>query len=1165
MEGDADEALAIRWRTRQRGGGSAMTFEEILDQALGMLQRRGRVTYRTLRRQFQLDDDALEDLKAEIITGQRLAVDEDGDVLVWTGDAPATPPPAAPAPVQGHAPRAYTPAHLTEKILASRAALEGERKQVTVLFADLKGSMELLADRDPEEARQLLDPVLERMMAAVHRYEGTVNQVMGDGIMALFGAPIAHEDHAVRACYAALAMQASVQQYAAEVQRSKGVPIHIRVGVNSGEVVVRAIGSDLHMDYTAVGQTTHLAARMEQMAMTGSILITPAVLGLVEGFVQVKALGAMPVRGLRDPVEVYEVTGAGVVRSRLQVAATRGLTRFVGRDRELDDLDQALHLAGSGRGQVVALVGEAGMGKSRLLYEFIHSPRTQGWRVLESTSVSYAKATPYYPIIELLKRYAHVEERDDARTVRAKVTGHLLTLDEALQDTIPALLALLDALPPDSPFLTLDPPQRRQRTLAALKRVLLRESQVQPLLLVFEDLHWIDAETQAVLDSLIESLPTAHLLLLVNYRPEYQHGWGGKTYYTQLRLDPLPPASADELLQALLGDDPSLAPLTPLLIARTEGNPFFLEESVHTLVETGALIGAPGAYHLGTPLDRLQVPATVQAVLASRIDRLPPEEKRLLQTAAVIGTDVPWPLLQAIAELPEDELHRSLSRLQTAEFLYETRLFPDHEYTFKHALTQEVAYGSLLQERRRALHARIVEALEGLAGERVAEQVERLAHHALRGEVWDKAVTYCRQAGEKSMARSAYREAVEYIEHALSALAHLPETPDMREQAIDLRLALRSALRPSGDFGHILACLREADALAAALDDPHRLGQVSQFLAEHFRIMGAHDQAIAAARRALALARAGGDVAVHAMANQHLGFTYHDQGDYRRAIDCLGQTVAILEGVRPHERFSGMFPPAVNARAYLAACHAELGTFTEGRALGDEGLSIAEAVAHPASLMIASWGLGLLALRQGDLPRALPRLERALALCQGADLPAHFPRMAAALGAAYTLAVRVADAVPLLTQAMEQTTAPEMGGLQALCRLPLSEAQLLAGLLQEAQALAEHTLAHAHERQERGNQAYALRLLGEIAARGNPLESDQAEAHYHQARALADELGMRPLQAHCHLGLGTLYAKVDQQETARTELSAAIALYRAMDMTFWLRQAEAMLAQAEGS
>ena len=618
-----------------------------------------------------------------------------------------------------------------------------------MLFADLKGSTELIRDLDPEAAQTLLDPALQRMMDAVHRFEGTVNQVLGDGIMALFGAPVAHEDHAVRACYAGLAMQAAMRRYAEEVRRSHGLEMQMRVGLNSGEVVVRAIGNDLHMDYSAVGQTTHLAARMEQLATPGSIRLTAATLRLVEGLVQVNALGRFPVRGLPEPVEVFELVGASAVRRRLQAAAARGLTRFVGRQQELAALQQALEQAGAGHGQIVAVVGEAGVGKSRLVYEFVHSHHTQGWSVLESASVSYGKATPYFPVIDLLKRYSHIEDHDDTRTIRAKLTGQVLTLDAALQDVIPALLALLDALPDDSPFRQLDPAQRRQRTLTALKRVLLRESQVQPLLLVFEDLHWIDTETQALLDSLVESLPTAQILLLVNYRPEYQHGWGSKTYYTQLRLDPLPPLSADEFLHALLGDDASLQPLTHLLIARTEGNPFFLEESVRTLVETGVLQGERGAYHLGQALQTIQVPATVQAVLAARIDRLPPEEKGLLQTAAVIGHEVPLPLLQAIADMPEEVLHRSLAHLQATEFLYETRLFPECEYTFKHALTHEVAYGSLLQERRRALHARIVEALEALAGDRVAEQVERLAHHALRGEVWDKALAYCRQAGRR--------------------------------------------------------------------------------------------------------------------------------------------------------------------------------------------------------------------------------------------------------------------------------------------------------------------------------------------------------------------------------------------------------------------------------
>jgi class 3 adenylate cyclase/tetratricopeptide (TPR) repeat protein len=1141
-----------------------MDYDAILEQVLEFLQREKRLSYRVLKLRLQLDDDTLEALKEDLIYAKHLAVDEDGKVLVWAGSAGAGATPSAPAGEPARPPRSYTPPHLAEKILTSRAALEGERKQVTVLFADLKGSMELLADRDPEEARQLLDPVLERMMAAVHRYEGTVNQVMGDGIMALFGAPIAHEDHAVRACYAALAMQTSVKQYAAEVQRARGLPIHIRIGLNSGEVVVRSIGSDLHMDYTAVGQTTHLAARMEQLAMPGSILSTADVLRLAEGYVQVTSLGPVPIKGLPDPAEVYEVTGAGPVRTRLQAAAARGLTRFVGRDSELQTLHQAGERAGSGHGQVVVVIGEPGVGKSRLFWEFTQSHRTQGWLRLASHSVSYGKATAYLPVLDLLKGYFQIDPQDDARRLRERVTGKLLTLDRALEPTLPAFLALLEVPVEDPQWQAFDPPQRRRRTLEAIKHLLLRESQVQPLCLVFEDLHWIDAETQALLDSLVESLPTARLLLLVNYRPEYQHGWGSKTYYTQLRLDPLPPASADAFLQALLGDDPSLAPLKDLLMARTDGNPFFLEESVRTLVEAGVLVGTSGAYHLAQVVPSIQVPATVQAVLAVRIDRLAPEEKRLLQTAAVIGTEVPWPLLQAIADAPDEALHRGLAHLQAAEFLYETSLFPEHVYTFKHALTHEVAYGGLLRERQRLLHARAVAAIEQHEADRLADQVERLAHHALRGEVWDKAVAYGRQAGEKAMGRSAEREAVGYFEQALGVLRHLPEQRDTREQAIDLRLALRTALMTSGDLDRVLALLREAEALAAALDDPRRLGQVSVSLANHFWLRGAYGEAIAAAQRALALATAGGDVGLHAVANLYLGFAYYTQGDYGRAIDCLAQTMDFFDVARRRERFGVPILPAMGSRGWLAVCHAELGQFTEGIALAEEGLRMAETVDHPASLTVALWGVGLLSLRRGDLPRALPLLERAVGMCRDADVPLLFPRMAPALGTAYTLAGRVADAIPLLMQAMERSVVTEMVVTEALCGLSLAEAQLLAGRLEEAQALAERTLALAHEHQERGHEAYALRLLGDIAARREPPDYERAEVYYQEALALADELSMRPLLAHCHRGLGTLYATTGQREQARTELETAIKLYRAMEMTFWLPQAETALARVEG-
>lgn len=778
---------------------------------------------------------------------------------------------------------AYTPKHLADRILTSRSALEGERKHVTVLFADMKGSMELLAERDPEEARKLLDPVLDRMMEAVHRYEGVVNQVMGDGIMVLFGAPLAHEDHAVRACYAALRMQGAIRRYSDELRRTQGLEVQVRVGLNSGDVVVRAIGGDLRMDYTAVGQTTHLAARMEQLAPPGTIRLTAHTLALAEGFVQVKPLGPIPVKGMAEPVEIFELTGAAAVRSRLQASRARGFSRFVGRDTELEQVRHAAEQARGGRGQIVAVVGEPGVGKSRLFYEFVHSHHTQGWLCVEAGSVSYGKATPFLPLADLLRRYFRIDDHDDTRTVRAKVTGTILTLDRTLEDAVPAVSWLLDALPPDDPFLDVDPAQRRRRAIDGAKRLLLRESRVQPLLLVFEDLHWIDAETQAFLDGLVESLPTAPILLAVNYRPEYRHAWGNKTYYRQLRIDPLPPESAEELLQALLGGDASVRALEPLLAERTEGNPLFLEESVRALVETGALVGEPGAYRLTRSIDTVQIPATVQAILAARIDRLPPELKRLLQAASVMGKDVPVALLESVAELTGDDLRSALSALQTAEFLYETRLFPDLEYTFKHALTQEIAYNGLLQDRKRALHAALTATLERLHAERLTEHVEVLAHHATRGGLTDKAVRYLCLAGEKSVGRSANREAAEFYQAALGILAGLPETPETLSTALDVHVALGPVLiaLKSAAAAEIAAVYSRALTLVERLGDTSRRFLVLWGLWFIDYTVGRYAAAREKGERLLEDAAGGDDTGRRVEAHHALWATLHGMGDAR--------------------------------------------------------------------------------------------------------------------------------------------------------------------------------------------------------------------------------------------------------------------------------------------
>jgi class 3 adenylate cyclase/tetratricopeptide (TPR) repeat protein len=994
----------------------------------------------------------------------------------------------APVPVS---PQTYTPRYLAEKILTSRHVLEGERKQVTVLFADIKGSLELLADRDPEEARKLLDPVLDLMMDAVHRYEGTVNQVMGDGIMALFGAPLAHEDHAVRACYAALAMQQSIRRYAGEVRRSHGIEVQIRVGLNSGEVVVRAIGSDLRMDYSAVGQTTHLAARMEQLAIPGSTRLTGETLRLAEGFVQVVAIGPIPVKGMAGPVDVYELAAPSATRTRLQAAAARGLTRFVGRSQELDHLRKALDKARGAQGQVVAVVGEPGVGKSRLLWEFIHSHRTHDWLVLESSSVSYGKASAYLPVIDLCKSYFRIEARDDARSVREKVTGKLLTLDESLRVMVPGFLALLDVPTEDAAWDALDAGQRRRRTVDGLRRMLLRESQIQPLCVVFEDLHWVDAETQGLLDALVDSLPTARILLLVNYRPEYSHGWGSKTYYSQLRLDPLPAESAEELLRALLGETEELDPLRHLLMERAEGVPFFLEESVRTLVESGALDGERGAYRLARPFATIQVPATVQAILAARIDRLPPEDKTLLQTAAVIGKDVPFALLQAIVDIPEDAVRMGLGRLQAAEFLYETALFPELEYTFKHALTQEVAYTGLLQERRRALHARIVRVFEALYPERTSERTSWLTLHAFRGEVWDRAVAYLQSSDFPTL--DGY----------------------------------------TGGFG--------------ALEGTGALWW-----------MGDHEHVITTARRELGAgpAMAAWGFGLSLATNLRIGQAYHSLGEYSRAMNSLRKNLDMLQGGQADDHTYMIGLPSVLTGTWLALCLAERGEFDEGLAVAEMALHGAETGDPGYSLVVARGGLGSACLLKGDLTRAVTVLELGLPRESAEPVTRLWPFVASALGASYTGLGRVDEALPLLEQAVERARAMKLKANQALRLTRLAEAHVRAGRPDGAFALAAQGLDLAQEHRERGHEAHALRLLALIEIEREVPNLDRAEENYQKALALANQLGMRPLQAHCHVGLGRLYRRRDDSEAAVAAIAAARDLFRAMGMTFWLHDSE---------
>jgi tetratricopeptide (TPR) repeat protein len=1000
-----------------------------------------------------------------------------------------------------------------------------------------------------------------------HWEQTVVEQVRGFGgvllphvpslLVVAFGVPQALEQAPQRAVQAALALRRLVAETA-----ERGPYPALRLAVHWGQVLVETGESDLPAGFLPIGETLVLPLRLLGQAAVGEILVSPVVGRLIAGWFELQA------RAGSQDTEGYLVVGLKSRPSPLRMHGQRPLSRFVGRERELTALEDLLEQAKAGRGQVVGLGGEPGVGKSRLLYEF-RQPLTGRWiTYLEGHCLSYGSTIPYLPVIDLLRQQFGITAADSPDAIITRVRICLQELGMDPDEGGAYLLQLLGVQAGIDRLATLSPEVIKARTFETLWQLYLGSSQQQPLVLAVENLHWTDQTSEDFMASLVEHLAGARIFLLLTYRPGYRPPWIGKSYVTQMVLPPLSSQDSLQMLQAILQTE-QIPALAQMILAKAQGNPFFLEEIVQALIEQGVLApAADGRVAVATPmppkpLADMAIPPTVQEVLAARLDRLPPQEKGLLQMAAVIGTEVPWPLLQAITDMSDAALSRSLSQLQAAEFLYETSLFPERAYTFKHALTHEVAYGSLLQARRCALHARILEAIEALYPDRLAEHVEQLAHHAFQGEVWEKAVAYLQQAGVKADAHTAYHEAVTCFEQALVALQHLPEGCRMVEQAIDLRFDLRNALWSLGEFGRGVDYLCQAQTLAAGLDDQRRLGWVASYMADYFWRTGDPDRAIESGQRALVIAVTMGDFALQVVVNQLLGITYYGLGHYHQAIDILRRNVVILTGELVQERFGLPNFPSVHSRHWLVWGLAECGEFAEGIARGEEAIQIAEAIGQPMDLINACQCVGSIYFLKGDLQKAVPVLEHGLDLYQVANVPGSFPSLAAALGYAYALSGCVAESLHLLEQAVQKAVSSGRRAHLALWIAWLGEVYLLAGQREEAVRHALHARDLAHDHKEPGSQVQALWLLGEIAAQRDPPEIDQAEGYYRQALALAEEFGMRPRQAHCHLGLGTLYAKIGRPEPACAELSAALELYRAMDMTFWLTRAEAALAQVE--
>jgi tetratricopeptide (TPR) repeat protein len=840
------------------------------------------------------------------------------------------------------------------------------------------------------------------------------------------------------------------------------------------------------------------------------------------------------------------------------------LTPLVGREAEVALLRERWGQVREGLGQVVLLSGEAGIGKSRLVEVLKEQVAAEPQAWLTPCQCSpYYQHTALYPIIDLLERVVlHFEREESPQQRLSKLEGFLVQYGLPLAEAMPLFAALLSLpLSADSTPLTLSPEQQKQQTLHALLTILLRIAAQRPVLFIMEDLHWVDPSTLELLSLLVDQGPTARIFALFTCRPDFRPPWTGRSHLTQVTLPRLPPRRAAELSGRVTHGKALPEEVLEQVVAKTDGVPLFVEELTKMVVESGLVREAEGRYELTGPLPPLAIPATLHDSLMARLDRLA-TVKTVAQLGATIGRTFAYELLRAVAPLDEATLQHGLRQLVEAELVYQRGVAPQATYIFKHALIQDTAYQSLLKSTRQQYHLRIAQVLAAQFSETAATQPELLAHHYTEAGLHAQAIPYWQQAGQRAATHSAYREAAACYEQALQALGHLPGGREAHAEAIDLRFHLRNVLLPLGEQERILEHLRVAATLAEAVQDQSRLGWVTMYMTSCLYNMGQPDHAVRTGQRALTMATSLKDAALQIQATYNLGLAYHLLGDYRQAADLLGGNVAALEGGLARERFGLPYLPSVFSRTWLVWCLAELGAFDDGRAIGHEAVQIAEATEQPWDLLAAYRGVGLLSLSQGDIQAAIPCFERCLGLCREWDISGWFAIMASQLGYTYALSGRMSDALPLLEQAIGQVPSKRSVYHSRLLGY-LSEAYLLDGRPDDALPLVVSALEIASSRRERGFQAYALHLVGEIAAQRDRPNVDKAESDYRQALALANELDMRPLQAHCHLGLGSLYAKIGRPEQAHPELSTAIELYRAMEMTFWLPQVEAALAQVE--
>jgi class 3 adenylate cyclase/tetratricopeptide (TPR) repeat protein len=1047
--------------------------------------------------------------------------------------------PASPKP-RFASPEAYTPKHLAEKILTSRSALEGERKQVTVLFCDVVESTGLAERLDPEAMHELMDKTLRLMAEAVHRYQGTVNQFLGDGLMALFGAPVALEDHGLRAVQAALAIRETVNGYSEQLKRERGIEIHLRIGLNSGLVVVGRIGDDLRMDYTAIGDTTNLAARMQVLAEPGTILITEATYRLAEGYIRSEPLGAVQVKGRSDPVIAYRVTGRRARRTRLELSAERGLTPLVGREQELELLHDRLVRAKAGHGQVVGIMGEPGAGKSRLLYEFRKMLEGERLTWLAGHCVAYGQTTPYLPILEILRANFQIEEEDNLLQIREKLREGVRQLDPALEPTLPFLGELLGLPIEDERLRQMDAKDKRQKTFEAVRALTVAGSQRRPLIVIVEDLHWIDKTSEDYLAFLIESLPGMSLLLLISHRPGYVVRSANKTYYTQVALDLLTEAEAESMVATLLGSRRQPADLLPIIWEKAEGNPLFVEEMTRSLWERGLIVRTDDEIRWARDAV-VELPMSVHDIIRARIDGLEEPVKRMVQTAAVIGREFGHRLLVRISEMAT-EVQRYVETLKHLELIHEKRFFPELEYIFKHAVTQDVAYQSLLSQRRREIHRIIGEAIEDLYGERLDEHVAILAYHYARSDRPDKAVEFALQAGDKAARLSANAEATTFYEEALRMLVDAPPSARRDELHVDATVKLASVATTRQHFERDLANLEVAHAIAGRLADQHRAAQVLYWTARTHYVRGSLNEAIQYAERSLALGDAlGGDDDLVVWPINLTGRIYTVIGEYVKATSMLQRCVALFERL-------GNLNELATASGILGVVLSATGEFPEALKFSDQGLQIALEIQNLPAQAAAYYYRAIVYERNGEWGRVVEDCRAGLEVAQRIPDPFRIYVLTCLHGYGMFRLGQEQEGLESLQRGIR--LAEELGTtyLLAWAVTWLCDCHLARRDWDAALARASRALSLVATGPDVYGESLAARCFGEALCQSDSARLQEAEAHIRRAIALQADKAMKPQLARSYVACARLLMVKGERVEAREYLDKARTIFRGLGM-----------------